>query len=89
MSKLNCPLLKSKAATKSKGQTQVATLLGIAFGLTFGLGVSLSMESSVIASLAHKETELVAIHAIADAIQAEKTDVAVSENTKTASLAAL
>ena len=72
---------------QSKKLVLVATLLS----LGFGFGVSLSIESSVIAAFAHKETELVAIHAIADAIQAEKTAaaVAVADETTSGTVAAL
>lgn len=90
MSKLNCPLLKSKSviqASKNKKQFLVGTLLSLALGL----GASISFQFSAIASLAHKETELVSIHAIAEALQAETTpaEVAISAESKSASLAAL
>jgi hypothetical protein len=111
MSKLNCPVLKSKAAIQAsknactagaslptKGmQFRKQILVTAALGLAFGLGATLSFQFSAIASLAHKETELVSIHAVADAIHAEKAslaaevsaDVAAIERTKNESVAAL
>jgi hypothetical protein len=91
MSKLNCPLLKSLAArhASNDSQTKKQILVAAIVGLAFGLGASLWMESNLIAGLVHKETELVAIHAIADAIHAEKATVASSSGTNAGSFAAL
>jgi len=116
MSKLNCPVLKSKAAIQASKNARTAEaflptkgaqfrkqiLVTAALGLAFGLGATLSFRFSAIASLAHKETELVSIHAVADAIHAEKAsaekasiadeasaDVAAFERAKNGSVAAL
>lgn len=111
MSKLNCPVLKSKAAIQASKNACIAgaslptkgmqfrkqILVTATLGLAFSLGAALSLQFSTIASLALKETELVSIRAVADAIHAEKAslpaeasaDIAAIERTKNESVAAL
>ncbi len=77
MSKPNCPLLKSKAVLQNskpqslKSTSGKKTLAAMVLALLLGSGFSLSLGSSLLPSLAQKETELVAIQSIADAIRSE------------------
>lgn len=86
MSKLNCPVVKSQAAinasktmpsTVPSAGTAVKLLLG-SLALALGVGFGGLLESSVIASLAQKETERVAILSIAESIKSEKATTVVS-----------
>lgn len=105
MSKLHCPLVTSKAAIKASisvaataatgsrhaqsTQSKKQILFAIVFGLTVGFSASLSLNTSQLASLADKETELIAIQEIAEAILAETTAVTVADSKSSPGLATL